>query len=366
MLDVEGTELNDADRRRLSHPLVGGVILFARNYESPEQIAAMCREIHALRYPPLLIAVDHEGGRVQRFREGFTAIPPMRAFGELWHAHPHTARRLAREAGYVMGAELRAVGVDFTFAPVLDLDHGASGVIGNRAFSRLPEAVVDLAHALVLGLQEAGVNAVGKHFPGHGYVRADSHLDVPVDERDLDTLRTEDLVPFKRLVELGLAGIMPAHVIYPEVDDQPAGFSRRWLHDILRGELHFEGIIFSDDLSMEGARVAGGAVERAEAALRAGCDMALLCNRPDQADLLLAGLKWVAPPVSLIRYARMHGRPHPPDRVTLQESPRYVDALRRLSGVGQTDAELALNDICNTCGRSGSVVTAAPNSLDAT
>ncbi len=358
MLDIEGRSLNDADRRRLSHPLVGGVILFARNYESPEQIAALCREVHTLRYPSLLIAVDHEGGRVQRFRTGFTAIPPMRAFGELWQAHPNTAKRLAREAGYVMGAELRAVGVDFSFAPVLDLDHGASGVIGDRAFARQPDCVFDLAHARMLGQQEAGMNAVGKHFPGHGFVRADSHLDVPVDERSLEALRADDLLPFKRMIDLGLAGVMPAHVIYPQVDAQPAGFSSRWLRDILRGELHFDGMIFSDDLSMEGASVAGGSVERAEAALRAGCDMALLCNRPDQADLLLAGLKWSTPAVSLIRYARMHGRPHPPDRITLHESPRYVEALHRLAGIGQTDAELALNEPCNTCGRSGSAPAA--------
>lgn len=351
MLDVEGTALNDADRRRLSHPLVGGVILFTRNYASPEQIAALCREIHSLRYPSLLIAVDHEGGRVQRFRDGFTAIPPMRAFGDLWQEHPNSAKRLVREAGYIMGAELRAVGVDFSFAPVLDLDYGSSGVIGNRALHSQPEVVADLAHALVLGLQEAGMSAVGKHFPGHGYVRADSHLAVPVDERSLEQLRLADMAPFRRLIEQGLAGIMPAHVIYPEVDAQPAGFSRRWLIDILRGELHFDGIIFSDDLSMEGASVAGGVVERAEAALRAGCDMALLCNQPEQADRLLAGLKWAPPPVSLIRFARMHGRPHPPDRVTLQESPRYAEARHRLAGVGEANAELALNDPTNTCGK---------------
>ena len=351
MLDVEGTVLNDADRRRLSHPLVGGVILFSRNYESPEQVAELCDEIHALRYPPLLIAVDHEGGRVQRFRQGFTALPPMRAFGELWEAHPNTAKRLAREAGYVMGAELRAVGVDFTFAPVLDLDYGTSGVIGTRAFHSDPIAVEGLAHALVLGLQEAGMNAVGKHFPGHGYVSVDSHLAVPVDERELMDLQIKDMMPFRRLIELGLAGIMPAHVIYSNVDDQPAGFSKRWLRDILRGELGFEGIIFSDDLSMEGASIAGGVVERAEAAFRAGCDMALLCNQPEQADKLLAALKWPTPPVSIIRFAHMHGRPHPPDRVALHESPRYVSAVHQLAGVGQANAELSLNEATNTCGK---------------
>ena len=344
MADVAGTTLSDAERRRLLHPSVGGVILFTRNYDSPEQLAALCRDIHALRSPHLLIGVDHEGGRVQRFRAGFTAIPPMRAIGDIWDHHPQRARRLARDAGYTLAAELRAVGIDFSFAPVLDLDYGSSGVIGNRALHRDPRAVADLAHALVLGMQEAGMSAVGKHFPGHGHVAADSHLAVPVDERGLADLEFADLLPFRQMIDLGLAGIMPAHVIYPRVDAQPAGFSHKWLTEILRGEYGFEGVIFSDDLTMEGASVAGGIVERAHAALAAGCDMVLVCNRPDLADELLARLQWPPPPMSLIRFARMHGRPHPPGRVALQESPRHAAALRHLAGLGQGDAELALDD----------------------
>lgn len=353
MADVAGLVLTDTEKARLLHPSVGGVILFKRNYESPEQIAALCREIHVLRSPHLLIGVDHEGGRVQRFREGFTPIPPMRAIGDAWDSHPQSARRMARDAGYVIGAELRSVGVDFTFAPVLDLDYGSSGVIGDRAFHRGPQAVTDLAHALVLGLQEAGVSAVGKHFPGHGYVAADSHLAIPVDDRAMADLEFADLMPFRQMIDLGLAGIMPAHVIYPRVDDQPAGFSRKWLTEILRGQYGFEGVIFSDDLTMEGASGAGGITERAMAALTAGCDMVLVCNRPDLADELLARLKWPPAPVSLIRLARMHGRPHPPSRTALHESQRYVSAVRHLGGIGQTDADLALLDPTNVCGRQG-------------
>ena len=357
MADVAGFALTDAERARLLHPSVGGVILFKRNYENPEQLAALCREIHVLRSPHLLIGVDHEGGRVQRFREGFTPIPPMRAIGEAWDSHPQRARRLARDAGYVIGAELRAAGVDFTFAPVLDLDYGSSGVIGDRAFHRSPQAVTDLAHALVLGLQEAGVSAVGKHFPGHGYVAADSHLAIPVDERGMTDIEFADLMPFRQMIDLGLAGIMPAHVIYPRVDDQPAGFSRKWLTEILRGQYGFEGVIFSDDLTMEGASGAGGITERAVAALAAGCDMVLVCNRPELVDELLSRLKWPPAPVSLIRLARMHGRPHPPSHTDLHESLRYVSAVRQLGGIGQADADLALLDPTNVCGRQGCTPT---------
>lgn len=338
MLDIEAKALSAADRRRLTQPLVGGVILFTRNYESTQQIAELTREIRALRTPPLLIAVDQEGGRVQRLRNGFTPLPPMRAIGRLWDEHPRMAKRLAHDAGYVLGAELRAVGVDFSFAPVLDLDYGVSSVIGDRAFHRHPQAVTELAHALILGLNEAGMSAVGKHFPGHGAVAADSHVDVPVDGRDLADLEFADLIPFRQLIELGLAGIMAAHVVYPRVDDWPASLSRRWLNSILRGAYGFEGAIFSDDLAMAGARVAGDVTARAQAALRAGCDMVLLCNRPDLADELIAQLTWEMHAAARIRLARMHGRPYPPNRATLQKSARYAQAVQRLTRLSQTDA----------------------------
>jgi beta-N-acetylhexosaminidase len=319
VVDVAGLELTDADVRRLSHPLVGGVILFARNFESPEQLKRLTSAIHAIREPALPIAVDHEGGRVQRFRQGFTAIPPMRALGERWEQSPEEATSLAISVGHVIGAELIAHGVDFSFTPVLDVDWGESGVIGNRAFHRQPEIISKLGRALMLGLASAGMASVGKHFPGHGFVRADSHLEIPVDERSFDQIRDADLIPFRDLADGAMTAVMPAHVIYPAVDDMPAGFSSKWLKEILRGQLGFDGIIFSDDLTMEGASVAGTVLQRAHAALDAGCDMVLLCNDQAKADELLAGLAAdgiVATEALSKKLCRMHAgatkaMPHP-------------------------------------------------------
>lgn len=350
MLDVVGTELSDDDRRRLKHPLVGGVILFSRSYESPEQLRRLTAEIHALRTPPLLIAVDHEGGRVQRFKEGFTRLPPMRELGMIWDAHPHRAKSLAQQTGHVLAAELRAHGVDFSFAPVLDIDYGASGVIGSRAFHREPQAIAELAHSLMLGMKQAGMAAVGKHFPGHGFVRADSHHEVPVDERSFSDIEMEDLLPFRQMIDFGVAAIMPAHVVYPKVDPSPAGFSSVWLKDILRKRMGFDGVIFSDDLSMAGAHVAGGPVQRAEAALKAGCDMVLLCNKPDDADELLAGLRFAMPAVSMARLVRMHGKPHPFSMDKLHEDAHFLKMVHAVGSIGIHEGNLALDDPTNSCG----------------
>lgn len=342
MLDVEGTVLTAEDEVRLRHPLVGGVILFARNYESPRQLTELTASIQALRSPPLLIAVDHEGGRVQRFREGFTRIPPMRELGKIWDQHPKRARHLAQQAGYVLASELRACGVDFSFTPVLDVDFGSSSVIGDRAFHSEPQAIAELAHSLLLGLKQAGMHTVGKHFPGHGFVRADSHLEIPVDERSYTDIELCDLIPFRQMVNYGLTAVMPAHVIYPKVDNNPAGFSAIWLKKILRGELGFEGCIFSDDLSMEGATVAGRIVQRASAALNAGCDMVLVCNKPDLADELLAGLHWEMPVTSKARLAHMRGHPHPATLVQLHEQAEFVKAVHEVASIGAGTGELAL------------------------
>lgn len=342
MLDVIGPELLPEDRHRLSHPLVGGVILFTRNYLSPDQLKRLTTAIHAVKTPPLLIAVDHEGGRVQRFREGFTRLPPMRELGRLWDEDPRFARDLARQAGYVLAAELRAHGVDFSFAPVLDVDFGASGVIGDRAFHRDPQAISELAQALQSGMREAGMASVGKHYPGHGHVKADSHLEVPVDEREYVDIELTDLEPYRRMSDRGMTAVMPAHVIYPRVDSKAAGFSPVWLKEILRGRLGFEGVIFSDDLSMEGASTEGDIVERANAALNAGCDMVLVCNNPAAADEVLERLQWTMPPASVARLARMRGGPQPVDMAHLQSSARYHDALAGVKRIYAGQSELAL------------------------
>jgi beta-N-acetylhexosaminidase len=310
MLDLLGHHLTDAERARLIHPLAGGVILFQRNYASPAQIADLCADIRALRTPELLIAVDHEGGRVQRFREGYTPIPAMAELGVLWDLDRSVACHRAEAAGFVIATELTASGLDFSFTPVLDIDFGRNRAIGTRAFHRDPEAVGELASALISGLTRGGAAAVGKHFPGHGFAGEDSHVEIPLDPRTLSEIRAMDLAPYGRLVRQ-LGAVMPAHVIYPEVDRMPAGFSRIWLQDVLRNEIGFDGLIFSDDLSMEGAAFAGGIVERANAAISAGCDMVLVCNRPDFAEQLLDGLSWSAAPSREARLALMRSsRPY--------------------------------------------------------
>ncbi len=306
MADVRGLELEPAEREMLAHPLIGGVILFARNYEAPEQLKALTAAIRSVREPKLLIGVDQEGGRVQRLREGFTRLPAMGALGRLCTRDRVAALEAARGVGSILAHELTAHGIDFSFTPVLDIDFGRSKVIGERAFSQDPREVAALAGELIAGLAQGGVAAVGKHFPGHGHAQADSHLAVPHDSRALADLQACDLVPYRTLIPRGLAGVMPAHVIYASIDARPAGFSEFWLKQILRGELGFGGMVFSDDLSMEGASVAGGIVERAQAALGAGCDMALVCNAPDSVARLLDRLH--ADPLDPSRAERMRAR----------------------------------------------------------
>lgn len=284
MLDIAGTWLTAEDRQLLRQPEVGGLILFARNIENPRQVQELCRTIRAVR-PDILLAVDQEGGRVQRLRRDFIRLPAMREFASRADAPP-----LAEICGWVMATEVLAVGLDFSFAPVLDLDHQRSAVVGSRAFEGDPQRATELAGAFIKGMQSAGMAATGKHFPGHGWAEADSHVAIPVDERGLEALRQRDLIPFRRLAG-ELDAVMPAHVIYPQVDDKPAGFSQRWLQDILRKELGFQGVIFSDDLSMAGAHVAGDAASRIEAALAAGCDMGLVCNDRGAAELALSALQ---------------------------------------------------------------------------
>ncbi len=361
VLDIAGTELIEADRRRLRNPLTGGLILFARNWHADvggrKALARLCAEIKELR-PDLLICVDHEGGRVQRFKsDGFTHLPPMRALGERWMRPDDTApggssamaaTRLATACGYVLGAELRACGIDLSFTPVLDLDHGPSGVIGDRAFARDARVVALLAKSLLHGMMQAGLSNCGKHFPGHGFASADSHLDAAHDSRSLEAILQDDAAPY-RWLDGTLASVMPAHVIYEQVDARPAGFSRRWLGEVLRGRLGFQGAVFSDDLSMQAARRLDGRdlsyTEAALAALDAGCDLVLLCNQSlghgEAVDELLDGLaqargsgRWRPDPAQRARRLALLPRQLALSWSELRENMTYRQALASLSTDG--------------------------------
>lgn len=320
MVDIAGTWLTAEDRHLLRQPEVAGLIIFARNIDSPRQVRELCASIRAIR-PDLILAVDQEGGRVQRLRQGFVRLPAMRALAD----NPN-ADYLAEQCGWVMATEVIAAGLDLSFAPVLDLDHQRSAVVGSRAFEGNPERATQLAGAFIRGMNAAGMAACGKHFPGHGWAEADSHVAIPVDERSLEQLRAADLVPFTRLSGQ-LAAVMPAHVIYPQVDSQPAGFSRRWLQGILRGELGFDGVIFSDDLSMAGAHVVGDAANRIEAALSAGCDMGLVCNDRAAAELALSAAQRMNVTPSP-RIARMRAQGFA--STDYRQQPRWLEALGAL------------------------------------
>ncbi|ADJ27847.1 beta-N-acetylhexosaminidase [Nitrosococcus watsonii] len=334
MVDLKGVTLDSEERAWLGHPWVGGVILFSRNYESPEQIAALIKAIHALKKPRLLVAVDHEGGRVQRFRDGFTLLPSASLLGKLYDRDQRQAQRLAMTTGWLMAVELRAIGVDVSFAPVLDLAQGVSAVIGDRAFHAEPDAVIALARAYIRGMAWAGMAAVGKHFPGHGSVVADSHTVLPVDERPWRQIRERDLLPFEYLVKAGLPAVMPAHVCYASVDARPAGFSPFWLETVLRGQLGFQGAIISDDLSMAGAAEVGNMSARVRTVLGAGCDMALVCNDPDGYALLLDELNGDPYPQIPARLLRLYGR-YPLTRSRLYRSPAWQKAVRTLAAYGK-------------------------------
>jgi beta-N-acetylhexosaminidase len=333
VVDVAGLELGPQDGSRLSHPLVGMVILFARNYASPGQLRNLCAQIHALRDPPLLVAVDQEGGRVQRLREGFTRLPPMAELGRLWDREPLDACRAALTLGWLMASELRAHGVDLSFAPVLDLDWARSAVVGDRALHADARVVSLLAGRLCHGMALAGMACCGKHFPGHGWADADSHVALPVDERGLQEILGSDALPYANL-GVGLDAVMPAHVVYPKVDPLPAGFSRRWIEEILRGQIGFAGAVFSDDLSMQGARAAGGLLDSARAALAAGCDLVLICNDSAGADGVLQALDWQPPPRFAERFARLIPRgPAPAGPEALRASEAYHRAVRELGSL---------------------------------
>jgi beta-N-acetylhexosaminidase len=333
MIDVAGKELSAEDRDVLAHPLVGSVILFTRNYEDPVQLEALVSQIRSLRAPPLLVAVDHEGGRVQRFRSGFSVLPPLRRIGHEFDMDPRQGLLMARRMAWLMAAELRAVGIDFSFAPCVDLDYGVSEIIGDRAFHSRADSVAQLAVAYLQGMREAGMAGTAKHFPGHGAVVADSHLALPVDRRELADLEA-DLAPYRRLIANDLPAIMMAHVLFPAVDSVPASFSRRWVTEFLRGELLFKGVVFADDLSMAGAEAVGGVVDRARAALDAGCDILPVCNNRASVLTLLDGLPVKPGPASQLRILRMRGK-ETPDRSALLASAAHAECRDWLARCGR-------------------------------
>ena len=348
MLDVSGLALDNEERKRLQHPQVGGVILFSRNYHSPEQLKSLVDEIHAMRKPRLVVAVDQEGGRVQRFRDGFQDLPAMARIGDLYDQDPAVAIKYAESFAWIMASELLHYGIDLSFSPVLDVANPISSVIGDRAFHHNPETITRLANAWIRGMKKAGMEAIGKHFPGHGSVEGDSHHVMPFDRRNFDVIKSHDLVPFRRVMATHLAGIMMAHVIYDQVDALPAGYSRFWIEQILRDQLGFDGIIFSDDLSMSGAETVGGYSERANASLQAGCDILLVCNNPQGADEILESLKSYNNPTSQLRMIRLHGEPSA-QTVDLFNTQQWQQATEQLDYFHQQNFSSDSGDLFEQC-----------------
>ena len=337
MIDLQGTSITPEERELLRHPLVGGVILFTRNYVDPQQLTELVAGIHAERNPPLIVAVDQEGGRVQRFIPGFSRLPPARLIGHAFDQDPKGGLELARRMGWLMASELRSHGVDISFAPVVDLDYGVNEAIGSRAFHKRSEVVGQLAVAYMHGMRDAGMAATAKHFPGHGAVTADSHHTLPVDRRELVDM-ADDLSPYRRLIANGVPSVMVAHIVFPALDTAPASLSSSWIRDVLRGELGFQGVVFADDLSMGGAAAAyGDVVTRAQTALAAGCDMLPVCNNRTSVLALLDGLKVEPQPASRLRLVRLHGREHP-TREALEATPEWARSQELLTRFATTPA----------------------------
>lgn len=330
MIDVEGLALQDEEIKRIMHPMVGGLILFSRNYKDTVQLKTLTDTIRKIRGHDFLIAVDHEGGRVQRFREGFTTIPAMRKLGEVWDKDPKRANHLAFLIGQIIATELRVFDIDFSFTPVLDIDYNESTVIRDRAFHNDIEAIKVLASSILEGLKEGGMRGVGKHFPGHGYIKADSHLSVSEDERTFDEIASKDMSIFISLIKHGLNAVMPSHVLYSAVDKHPAGFSSFWLKDQLREKFHFKGAIFSDDMSMKGAILGGEMKDRILKALEAGCDMVLLCNSPQLVDEVLLHLDWKMSSENISRLLSMKGTKEPAEALKMIQEKGFKEMTSQI------------------------------------